>query len=184
MARNALRARPALEGLEERMLLDGNPIGPFGEPINEQDLARYNGQLQNIVSGSTPSDRRMVFTTPEGGLVTLTLFGLGTLKGTTQDPDGSLNIVYDNSSSGTQIIGRLVGGNGHVKLRSIKDADVPFNSLSGIEANQLDAVKLPQFDLIANGAISLVGGVRAVQLNSIGPATLVDLRSLPPSTDQ
>lgn len=184
MARKTLRARPALEGLEERQMLSGNnPMGPFGEPINEQDLRKYNVQIINIEEGSTTADRRKFFTTPEGGRIVLNLFGLGTLDGTTQDPDGALNIVYDNTTSDSQIVARVVGGNGRAKLRTFRDADVPLGSLS-VSDNRLGTVNLSQFDLVAGGAFNASGGVRTVQLASMGPATVMDLQSLPVQTSQ
>ena len=76
MARSARRARPMLEGLEGRQLLNARTIGPNGKPINDKDLRRLILQRQNNVP---VEDRRMFYTTPEGTSVVVTLLGLGTL---------------------------------------------------------------------------------------------------------
>ncbi len=174
MARKKRRTQPMLESLEERKLLSGSHKEP-----NDKDIARIALQLQN----DTPvADRRFIYSTPEGGRVVLTLFGLGTMAGTTVDANGVLHIVYDNTGPNSRILGHVAGGNGRAKLGSIVDADVPTLGFSGIGSNEVGAVKLLGFDLIDGGLINLAGGVGTLQLNSIGSNTLVDVRSLPLST--
>ena len=109
----------------------------------------------------------------------LTLFGLGTMAGTTVDANGVLHIVYDNTGPNSRILAHVAGGNGRAKLGSIVDADVPALGFSGVGSNEIGAVKLLGFDLIDGGLINLAGGVGTLQLNSIGSNTMVDVRSLP-----
>ena len=58
---------------------------------------------------------------------------------------------------------------------------VPQNSFSGVGGNVIEAVYLNNFDLIAGGNINLTSGVNTLVLDSVGPATQVHLRELPPA---
>jgi hypothetical protein len=183
MARNARKALPTLEGLEDRMLLDGKTIDKTGQPINDKDLRRAQVQLVNIRNGSKLADRRLTFRTPQGNLVLVTLYGQGTLRGSSQDPDGALNIVYDDTNASSQITAR-VSHRGRAQLRSLRDIDVDFGSISGVGSNQLAAVRMDQLDLVDGGRVNLAGGVDFLRLRSIGADTVIDARSLPLSADE
>lgn len=179
MARNARKATPAVEGLEERKLLDGKTIAPNGQPINDQDLRRALVQKVNLQNGSGINDRKKVFPAPGGGLVVLTLFGQGTLEGTFQDPSGALNILYDNTNASSQLTARLRHGAQRVPLRLLTDRDVDPLALSGVGSNQIAAVRLDGLSLIDGGRINLAGGVDFIRLGSMGPNAVIDARSLP-----
>lgn len=184
MARHASKARPVVEGLEERKLLNARIIAPNGEPINDQDLARAQVQKVNLANGSFPAQRRKVFPAPGGGQVVVTLYGQGTLEGSFQDPTGALNILYDNTNASTQIIARVIHGNGRAPLRLLRDADVAADSISGVGSNQLAAARLDGLDLVDGGRINLSGGVGFLRLNSVGADTVIDARSLPLTEEQ
>jgi hypothetical protein len=165
------------------MLLDGKTIDKHGQPINDQDLRRAQVQLVNLRNGSRVADRRLTFRTPGGNVVRVTLYGQGTLRGSSQDPDGALNILYDNTNELSQITARVSHG-GTARLRLLRDADVDVNSLSGVGSNQLAAVRFDQLDLVDRGRINLAGGVDFLRLRSIGSDTVIDARSLPVQPDE
>jgi hypothetical protein len=177
MARTPRRqARPQLEGLEDRQLMTGGHV----RPINDTDLRRFQVQKVNFGNGSFAPDRRMMFATPSGGRAIVSLFGVGTLKGTTIDPQtGGLIIQYNGTNSNSRIIGQVKGGDGTMPLLAIKDADVAIASLSGAGANQLDVVNLRPFRLIDGGKINLIAGVGTLSLKSMGANTTINLTSLP-----
>lgn len=179
MNRPARKSRPVIEGLEERKLLNARIIAPNGEPINDKDLARAQVQKVNLRNGSFWHDRRKVFPAPGGGKIVLTLHGRGTLKGTYQDATGALNVVYDDTNASSQLSARVNHGRGHAPLRSLRDADVSPNSISGVGSNQLGGVRFIGMDLIDGGQINLSGGVGLLRLNSVGANTRIDARSLP-----
>ena len=176
MSRNRRSARPVIESLEGRQLLNARTLGPNGKPINDKDLARLELQKANNVP---VTDRRFVYTTPEGTRVTLTLYGMGSLKGSSIDSNGVLSLVYNKTNSSSQIVSHVQGGSGRAAVRTIRDADVALLNFSGIGANQVGAVKLNKFDLVENGIINLAGGVGLLRMRSIGPNTQIDLRQLP-----
>jgi hypothetical protein len=178
MARIARKALPTLEHLEERKLLNARIIAKNGQPINDKDLARAQVQLVNIRNGSKVSDRRLTFHTPDGHVVLITLYGQGTLKGSSQDPDGALNILYDNTNASSQITAKVSHG-GTAQLRTLRDADVSINSLSGVGSNQLAAVRFGPLNLVDGGRINVAGGVDFLRLGHVGANTVIDARSLP-----
>ena len=184
MARHARKARPAVEGLEQRKLLNARIIAPNGEPINDKDLARALVQKVNLANGSFPANRKKAFPAPGGGLVVVTLYGQGTLEGTFQDSTGALNILYDNTTRDSQIVVRLRHGARHAPLRQLRDFDVAADSLSGVGSNQLGAARLDGLDLIDGGRINLAGGVGFLRLHSVGADTVIDARSLPLTPEQ
>ena len=53
--------------------------------------------------------------------------------------------------------------------------------MSGVGGNPVPSVKMQNFDLIGGGKINLTPGVGSLILNSIGPDTQVNLRTLPPA---
>jgi hypothetical protein len=193
--------RPQLEGLESRQLLNGSRhdrtlLLPNGQPISDAMLTRLvdrlnaagvdpqaltYGQASSAVLGSLP-ERRKAFRLNDGTRVSLTLYGVGTLKGTYQDADGALNIRYDDTNESSRIIAKTVkprGGEINVPLRSLRDIDVPAESESGVGSNLIDSVNLANFDLVRGGYINLSGGVRILSLDTIEAETQVNVRSLP-----
>ncbi len=184
-SRSIGRNRPLLESLESRQLLSGDVglVGPVGGEMNFQDIL----PLSRIVDNDVPvQDRRFVYTTPEGSLVTLTLFGPGTLEGTSVDPDGVLHIVYNDTAendSGTgefsAIVGNVVRQRGPILLGSITDADVPPEALSGDGIGPVGAVNLREFDLVPGGVINFTGGIGTLLLRSAGENSQINLTSLP-----
>lgn len=184
MNRHARTSRPAIEGLEERKLLNARIIAPNGKPINDKDLARAQVQKVNRLNGSMPSDRQKVFSAPGGGQVVVTLLGQGTLNGSFQDSSGALNILYDNTNASSQITAKVIHGTGHAPLRLLRDADVVADTISGAGSNQIGGVRLDGLDLIDGGRINLSGGAGFLRLNSIGADTVIDARSLPLQSTQ
>jgi hypothetical protein len=155
-----------LEGLEERALLSG---------VTSDDGSAAD-VLQAAATTTTPV-KSFRYTTPQGKRVVITLFGNGTLAGTTVNSSGALNLVFAGTNSQTGIVGKVIGG-GDVPLRSIRHAGLSQQSLSGVGNSLLNVVNLKDFDLVAGGRINLTGGVHTFILNSIGPNTQVNLREL------
>ena len=201
MARKLKHTRPNLESLEHRTLLSGGNyrtlLLPNGQPINEGDHARLANHLR--ASGLDPQDlrygqatskvlptipeRRKFFSFPDGTRASLTLYGAGTLKGTSINSDGTLDLIFDGTTSGTRVIGKVLpsrrGASGRVPLAKLKDADVASVSASGTGSNQIGIVNLADFDLVAGGVVNLSAGVQILQLGVVGPDTLMTIRSLP-----
>jgi hypothetical protein len=169
----ARRARPLLEGLEERRLL--SHVGALKASHN---VASTPGVFSN---GGT----KFTYTTPSGGVATIQVVGLGNLAGTTVDQNRDLNLVFGATNAFSKIVGKVKGGNNQAPLASILNSSLiaagQQNSLSGVGGNVLQAVYLKNFDLIAGGNINLTSGVNTVQLDSIGPGTQIHLRQLPPA---
>jgi hypothetical protein len=186
MARKVWNARPGLEDLETRQLLSGGRIiGPDGNPINDKDLLRWQVAKQNLQSGSTATDRTLRYTTPEGARVSIRLYGLGTLQGSTVDAaTGGLKLVYDGTNASSKILGLVTGGPRRAPLLSMTDADLDPESSSGVGTNQVLSVKLDRFDLVDGGRVNLSGGVQTLSLRTIGRNTVIDARSLPLTSDQ
>ena len=159
MERSKKRARPTLEGLEGRALLNASKL------VGAQVAASSN--------------QRINYTTPDRAKVTVILTGVGTLAGTAVGPDGALNLVYAGTNGGSRIIGRVSGGSGRASLGTIRDANVSIESLTGVGAEVVGIVRLPDFDLISGGSINLLGGVNELTLRSIGSDTQVHLRDTP-----
>ena len=133
-----------------------------------------------VASDPTTSDRRLVYTTPQGTHVLVALYGAGSLAGSTVDPsDGALNLVYDGTNENSAIVSHVHGGTRQAPLQSIRNANVALNDLSGIGGTVLFGVKLGNFDLVTNGQINLTSGVNTLLLNSVAPNTQINLRTLP-----
>jgi hypothetical protein len=170
------QVRPQLEGLEDRQLMTGGHV----RAINDTDLRRYQVQKVNFGNGSYSPDRRMVYTTPTGGRAIVTLYGVGTLKGSAIDPlTGGLILQYNGTNSDSRIIGQVKGGDGTMPLLAIKDADVAVTSISGAGSNQLGTVNMRPFRLIDGGRVNLIAGVGTLSLKSMGANTVINLTSLP-----
>ncbi len=147
-----LDRRPVLEGLEDRRLLSGGATPP---PLKE-----------------------LAYSTPQGSRVTITLFGPGTLAGSTESADGALNLVYEGTTSASGIIARVGGRSRTAYLATIKDAAIPLGDLSGIGATPVGIVNLRNFNLIPGGAINMTGGVGSLFLNSMASNSQVHLSSI------
>lgn len=192
MARNRKiwRTQPVLEGLEDRRLLSGfhrgsKVLGPGGRLFNEKDLAKYLVQRVNIQNNSFVEDRRIIFRTNEGGFGTITLYGLGTLRGTKYDPaTGLVDIIFDDTNRDSRIVGKVRGGTGRVDLRVMRDRDLSDNTLSAAGTNQLGTVNLKKFDLVDGGRINLFGGIGTLFLGTIGANTVVNVTALPLTPEQ
>ena len=171
------RTEPSLEALEGRQLLNARVIAPNGKPINDKDLAHAVFQKANNVP---LSDRRISYTTPGGSKVQITLFGSGTLAGTSVEPDGSLDLVYNHTTIASKIVGHVIGPD--VSLASIRDADVVARSPSSVGSDPLNVVNLKAFNLIADGYINLEGGVGTLALASAGPNSQIHMTGLTTSS--
>jgi len=166
----ARKARPVLEGLEDRQLLSSGPAGGAIEaaPLAAGVFSHHHRQFQYL--------------TPTGGRAVIVLQGIGNLTGTYIDGMG-LHIEYADTNSFSKIIGQVYKGNGTAPLASIYNRHLveagAQNSLSGVGGNVLQAVILNDWDLVAGGTINLTSGVNSLVLNSIGADTQIHLRELP-----
>jgi hypothetical protein len=165
MSRSSMRRgrchQPALEGLEERKLLS----------------TTTPSRVADVQSGISLSDRRMSYITPQGTHVLITLYGVGSLAGSTVS-DGALNLVFSETNENTGIVARVSGGTGEAPLQSIRNANLPINNISGIGGSVLNIVNLKNFDLVSGGQINLTSGVGTLILNSVGQNTQINLREL------
>ena len=161
--RNATRrARPALEGLEQRWVPStahgGLPIVPDSSPAGGEFF--HNFQQFN-------------YTTPQGTHVELQIVGRGSLQGTTVDSSGALHLLFSKTNSFSKIVSNVHGGTGQADLASIFSADLFNNnaesSLSGIGASVIKMINLGNFNLIAGGTIDVTSGIGNLNLNSVGP---------------
>src|SRR5271166_826827 len=166
------RARPMLEGLEDRWVpsqaAGAIPIVPDSSPPTGVFL--HNFQQFN-------------YTNPDGTHVEIKIVGRGSLKGTTVDSSGALHLLFSKTNEYTRILSDVHGGTGQANLASIYSADLFNNhavtSLSGIGASVLSTISLPKFNLIAGGTINVESGIAFLNLNSVGPDTQMQLRVLP-----
>jgi hypothetical protein len=156
-----------------------SPAVIHGVQVNNKDL---NRTITHIQSGVPLADRRMSYTTPQGTHVVVTLYGFGTLAGTKVDPDGALELIYNDTTATTAIIARTSGGTGRAPIRLIRNANVNPTDFSGVGNTLVNLVRFPSFDLVNNGIINLAGGVGQLQLNSVGSNTQIELRALPASS--
>lgn len=172
MTRPARSVRPLLESLEGRTLQAASLTAAAA-------VVPANARLLNRQNGISIQDRRMSYTTPQGTRVIVTLYGVGSLAGSTVDPDGALNLIFSETGPQTGIVARVSGGTRHAPLRSIRHKDLNPDDLSGIGSSLLNVVNLKDFDLVNNGRINLTGGVHALYLNSVGRNTQINLREEP-----
>ena len=167
--RSDRRLRPTAEGLETRQLLDAKTTLINGMPINDKDLRRLTVQLTNTYPDGSRipvSDRRIAYRTPEGRAAVVTLFGKGSLRGSTTT-GGVLDLVYDLTDVSTRIVGR-VQGHGLAPLAGIRDANSLPRSASTASVNPLNAIVLPDYSLGDGGFVNLTGGVLELDLRSVG----------------
>ncbi len=179
IARPSRKARPALEGLEGRELPSTATAGP-GD-INAAASSPPPARAIARKIGIPPGDRQISYTNPEGTHVTLTVYGLGSLAGTTVDPDGALNLVFSQTNAATGIIAQVSGGTHHALVRSVQPANLATGDLSGIGGTALNILNLKDFDLVNNGQINLTSGVHSLFLDSVGVNTQIHLREVPPN---
>ena len=179
IASRKLRIVPVLEGLEGRQLLNARMIGPGGKPINDKDYQHFLVQKAN---GVPLADRRIAYTTPQGSQVELTLFGFGSLAGTTVRPDGAVDIVYSKTTNTSKIVGHIVGGTGEAPLGSIRDAAVVAGSPTTVGSEPINVVNLKKFNLVEGGFINIQGGVGTLALNSAASDSQIHVGLLPTST--
>ncbi len=165
MERNRRGARPSVEGLEGRMLLNAS-----------------KGHAAHVRAEATPSTaaagRQINYTAADGARVRVTLQGPGTLKGSTVS-GGVLNLVYSGTNLKSGITGTVKGGSGEAPLGSIRDANVPLGSTTGLGGELIARVELANFDLISGGTINLLGGVDVLTLNSAAANSQIRLRDTP-----
>jgi hypothetical protein len=159
----SFRIQPVLENLEDRKLLSPPTLAPGGKVINNQDLAHYQFQKANNVPLKF---RRIAYTTPQGSQVILTLYGSGSLQGTTVRPDGAVDIVYSRTNNQSKIVGHVINGTGFAPLGSIRDAAVVPGSPTAVGSEPINVVNLSHFDLVPNGYINLEGGIGTLALHS------------------
>ena len=171
--RNTMRrARPALEGLEQRLVMSqaagGLPVVPDSSPAGGEFFHNY---------------QQFNYTTPSGTHVEILIVGRGSLEGTSVDSNGALHLLFSKTNSYTKIVSKVHGGTGQADLASIYSADLVNHdaetSLSGIGAPVLKTINLGNFNLIAGGTIDVTSGIDNLNLNSVGPGTQIQLRELP-----
>ncbi len=177
--RTGRQNKPAIESLESRRLLTAHAYDTKGNPIPDKNILHYFTQLANDVP---LADRRMSYTTPAGTKVELTLYGIGSLKGTTVSSDGSLNLVYKGTNTSTAIIANTSGGTGQAPLASIRDAAVAPRSATATGSEAVNIVNLQNFNLIDGGYINLEGGVGQLNLASMAPNSQIHITGVTPVT--
>jgi hypothetical protein len=194
--RRPRKAQPGLEGLEGRQLLSvstsatdsstsaitpaATSTGSGSSSSSGSDSSNTpTGQQLSKMLGISQSDRRISYRTPQGAHVTLTVFGVGSLAGTTVDPNGDLHLVFSQTNDETGIIGKVRGGPGVAPLATIQHADVGLDNFSGVGTTLLNIVNLKNFNLIDGGQINLAGGLHQLYLNSVGTNTQIHLRESP-----
>jgi hypothetical protein len=167
--RTARRVNPGVESLEGRKLLSVS-------------RASASAALPPDVVSFSKNEKQLQYFTTNGTHVLITLLGSGTLKGSTLNADGSLNIRFSGTNFNSRIQGVATGGPGHAPLATIADLGSPSpasSSATGSEA--LNVVHMKSFDLISGGAINLMGGINDVYLRSIGADAQLHLQALPDS---
>jgi hypothetical protein len=169
--RRARQSRPGLEGLEGRELLSA--AGP-------STSAQIAPTVSPAQSTTIPRIRQLNYQTPQGAHVTVTLYGDGSLFGSTVDTNGGLNLRFSGTNAQTGIVGEVHGGSGFAPLESLQHLLVPAQSLSGLGSTLLNVVNLKNFNLVSGGRINLTGGVHVLFLNSVAADTQVNIRETPP----
>lgn len=188
MARGTTRtrkARPGLESLEGRRLMDGAlgadvELISAGLPTEQAGIEAQSGirtdQADLNATATPPPLKNLNYVGPRGVRVAVNLVGPGTLQGSRVRDDGALELVYDDTGPTTQILSHATG---YAPLAFVKDADVPLDAQAGSGANLVGLAGLRVFNLVDGGTVNLIGGVRKLQLNNIGRNTQVFLRELP-----
>jgi hypothetical protein len=128
-----------------------------------------------------PKFNRIVHRLSDGGLVTLSLYGPGSLKGTTFVGDTLYLSFNATDAQHSGIVGRVTGGTGRAKLGAIVPfalRDNPY-SPTGTGAPPINYINLHQFDLQQHGIVNLLGGIGAFFLGSAGPNTTINMKQGP-----
>ncbi|MFO0957368.1 MAG: hypothetical protein U0800_07855 [Isosphaeraceae bacterium] len=147
-------------------------------PLDRRDRLPQAGE---VLAEKFKVTDRFSYTLPNGGKVYLSLYGLGSLKGTRVDADGNLFLSFNATGQKSGIVGRVVGGDGRAPLGGI----VPYalrnnpNSQTGSGAPGIAFINLHRFDLKQDGLINLLGGVGAFYLGSAGPDTTIYMKQGP-----
>ena len=156
------RARPLLEGLEQRLALSQTSGGLSVVADYSPASGVFRHQFQDFY-----------YTTPQGTHVQLKIVGRGSLEGTSVDSDGALHMLFSKTNSYSKIMSSVHGGTGQANLASIFSLDLYNNqaagSLSGIGASVIHTINLPNFNLVAGGVIDVTSGIASLNLNSVGP---------------
>lgn len=189
------------ENLEGRELLTGGGIyGLNGQYINKFDYQKMLAKRAD--PPAPPSSRRVEIALPEYGpraKAVFTLYGPGTIMGdpnltpgtdaynavnTHVDANGQLHILFDGTTSNSQIIGAVSGTRKNPQIAEIRDVDVPPFNNTGVGTNQMGYVNLARFDLAPGGRVNFTAGVQRLVLNNINRGTQLDLAALaaPPTT--
>lgn len=189
------------ENLEGRELLTGGGIfGLDGNYINKFDYQKMLAKRAD--PPAPPSSRRVEIALPEYGpraKAVFTLYGPGTIMGdpnltpgtdaynavnTHVDANGQLHILFDGTTSNSQIIGAVSGTRKNPQIAEIRDVDVPPFNNTGVGTNQMGYVNLARFDLAPGGRVNFTAGVQRLVLNNINRGTQLDLAALaaPPTT--
>lgn len=191
-----------IENLEGRELLTGGGvIGLDGKYINKFDYQKMMAKRANPPAPS--ADRRVELDISEaygpGAKAVITLYGPGTImsnyaNGTIDyansthfdKKDGTIHILFDGTTSNSQIIGSVSGVSKKVfpLINEIRDKDVSPYDTTGVGTNQIGYINLNRFNLANGGRINLSAGVQRIFLNDIGHGTQLDLAALatPPTT--
>ncbi len=185
----------SLEGRE--LMTAGGIIGLDGQYINKFDYKKL--LAKRAAPPAPPADRRVELPLPQYGpdaKAIITLYGPGTLisnptltKGTSEydkvnthvdSTNGGLHILFNGTTSNSQIIGSLSGvpKDIHPNIIEIRDADVaPFDT-TGVGTNQMGYVNLARFNLAPGGRVNFSAGVQRIFLNDIAHGTQLDLAAL------
>jgi hypothetical protein len=191
------------DSLEARELMTaGGVTGLDGQYINKFDYNKLLAKRAN--PPAPPADRRVELPLPQYGpnaKAVITLYGPGTLisdptltKGTLAyekvnthvDPNGGLHILFNGTTSNSQIIGSVSGISKKIfpNINEIRDADVAKFDTTGVGTNQMGYVNMARFNLGPGGRVNLSAGVQRLFLNDIAHGTQLDLAALatPPIT--
>lgn len=160
------RSRPGLE-LER---LEGRALMSVGSSfVSAKQIALPSPDVAGQV-------KTFDYTTPAGARVKITLYGPGTLAGTTVGAQGALNLVFSGTNQNSGVIARVRGGGGVAPLQSVENSSISPDSLSGVGGNPIDQINLKNFNLVDGGRINLTAGVHVLMLNSVGSNTALNLR--------
>lgn len=158
------------ESLEGRILLSARP--PF---LSAGEIAYHKIEVP------FPKFNRIVHRLSDGAVVTLSLYGPGSLRGTKFIGD-TLYLSFNNTDAQRSgIVGRVEGGGGRAKLGAIVPFALRTNpySQTGSGAPAINYINLHRFDLQPRGIINLLGGIGAFFLGSAGPNTTINMKQGP-----
>ena len=138
MERKQRRVRPSLVGLEGRTLLNGSKT----PSVHAQAIGS---------TITTQTTNLFAYTTGDGARVRVVLSGPGVLTGTALDATGNLNLVFAGTSTFTQINGTVRGGSRQAALGTIRNANIPLTTLTGVGGELIGRINLPNFNLVSGG---------------------------------